>query len=66
MILATYEIVCSNGYPADTAEGVKSFLTSAVNEGQQGLEELGYVPLPETFKEKVVSSIDAIGGAPTQ
>ena len=66
LILATYEIVCSNGYPADTAEGIKSFLTSAVNEGQQGLEELGYVPLPETFKEKVVSSIDAIGGAPTQ
>ena len=60
LVLATYEIVCSQGYDADTAAGVKSFLTSAANEGQTNLGEQGYVPLPDSFKEKVTASIDAI------
>ncbi|CAM2930541.1 phosphate ABC transporter substrate-binding protein PstS [Skermania piniformis] len=61
LILATYEIVCSKGYDADTSAAVKSFLTSAVNEGQSGLEQLGYVPLPNDFKAKAAASIEAIG-----
>ncbi|NLG54916.1 MAG: phosphate ABC transporter substrate-binding protein PstS [Rhodococcus sp.] len=60
LVLATYEIVCSAGYDADTSAAVKSFLTSAANEGQQGLEEEGYVPLPDSFKEKLTESIEAI------
>ncbi|TSD96562.1 phosphate ABC transporter substrate-binding protein PstS [Skermania sp. ID1734] len=61
LILATYEVVCSKGYDPDTATAVKSFLTSAVNEGQSGLADLGYVPLPQHFKEKVAASINAMG-----
>ena len=34
LMLATYEIVCSKGYDADTAAAVKSFLTVSANEGQ--------------------------------
>ena len=60
LILATYEVVCSKGYDADTATAVKSFLTSAANEGQSGLAELGYVPLPDAFKQTVLGSINAI------
>ncbi|MGB3371404.1 MAG: phosphate ABC transporter substrate-binding protein PstS [Rhodococcus sp. (in: high G+C Gram-positive bacteria)] len=60
LVLATYEIVCSAGYDADTSAAVKSFLLSAANEGQQGLEEAGYVPLPENFKERLVTAINAI------
>jgi phosphate transport system substrate-binding protein len=60
LVLATYEIVCSGGYDADTSAAVKSFLTSAANEGQEGLEEIGYVPLPDSFKTKLTESIDAI------
>lgn len=60
LVLATYEIVCSAGYDADTAASVKSFLTSAANEGQEGLAEQGYVPLPTSFKERLTESIDAI------
>ena len=60
LVLATYEIVCSKGYDAETAEAVKSFLTVAANEGQEGLSEAGYIPLPDTFKERLVGSIDAI------
>jgi len=60
LVLATYEIVCSAGYDADTASAVKSFLLSAANEGQDGLGEQGYVPLPSSFQERLTQSIDAI------
>ena len=61
LVLATYEIVCSNGYDADTAAAIKSFLTVAANDGQAGLSDAGYVPLPDTFKERLLTSIEAIG-----
>ncbi|OKH72728.1 phosphate ABC transporter substrate-binding protein PstS [Mycolicibacterium obuense] len=60
LVLATYEIVCSAGYDADTSAAVKSFLTVAANDGQGGLSSAGYVPLPDTFKERLLTSIDAI------
>ena len=60
LMLATYEIVCSKGYDADTAAGVKSFLTVAANEGQANLSAAGYVPLPDAFKERLLKSVDAI------
>ncbi|MFC9788711.1 phosphate ABC transporter substrate-binding protein PstS [Rhodococcus sp. NPDC127528] len=61
LVLATYEIVCSKGYDADTSAAVKSFLTSAANEGQADLAAQGYVPLPGTVKDKLNSSVAAIG-----
>lgn len=61
LVLATYEIVCSNGYDAETAAAVKSFLTVAANDAQGGLSAAGYVPLPERFKERLLTSIEAIG-----
>jgi phosphate transport system substrate-binding protein len=61
LVLATYEIVCSKGYDPETAAAVKSFLTVAANDGQAALSDAGYVPLPDRFKERLVSSIDAIG-----
>jgi phosphate transport system substrate-binding protein len=61
LVLATYEIVCSKGYDAETAAAVKSFLTVAANDGQGGLSAAGYVPLPEQFKERLLTSIEAIG-----
>ena len=60
LVLATYEIVCSKGYDADTAAAVKSFLTVAANEGQANLGPAGYVPLPDAFKERLLTSISAI------
>ncbi|MGV0838052.1 phosphate ABC transporter substrate-binding protein PstS [Mycolicibacterium thermoresistibile] len=64
LVLATYEIVCSNGYEPDTATAVKSFLTAAANDGQAGLSDAGYVPLPDRFKDRLLGSIDAIGSTP--
>lgn len=63
LVLATYEVVCSDGYDAETAVAVKSFLTVAANDGQAGLSSAGYVPLPEKFKERLLTSIEAIGPA---
>jgi phosphate transport system substrate-binding protein len=60
LMLATYEIVCSKGYDADTAAAVKSFLTISANQGQANLSTAGYVPLPDSFKERLLKSVDAI------
>ena len=60
LVLATYSIVCSKGYPADTAAAVKSFLTVAANNGQEGLPAAGYVPLPDAFKQRLLASVSAI------
>ncbi|WP_328361044.1 phosphate ABC transporter substrate-binding protein PstS [Mycobacterium sp. NBC_00419] len=60
LILATYEIVCSKGYDADTAAAVKSFLTVAANYGQDGLPAAGYVPLPDAFKQRLLTAVTAI------
>jgi phosphate transport system substrate-binding protein len=60
LVLATYEIVCSKGYDADTTAAVKSFLTVSANQGQANLSTAGYIPLPDAFKERLTKSIDAI------
>ncbi|KGI69849.1 phosphate ABC transporter substrate-binding protein PstS [Mycolicibacterium rufum] len=60
LVLATYEIVCSAGYDAETSAAVKSFLTVSANDGQGGLSSAGYVPLPDKFKERLLTSIQAI------
>jgi phosphate transport system substrate-binding protein len=60
LVLATYEIVCSKGYPAETAAAVKSFLTVAANDGQGGLSAAGYSPLPDAFKQRLLTAVNAI------
>ncbi|WP_436492755.1 phosphate ABC transporter substrate-binding protein PstS [Actinokineospora sp. HUAS TT18] len=60
LVLATYEIVCSKGYDADTAKAVKAFLTVAATSGQSALADAGYVPLPNEFQEKLLTAIKAI------
>ncbi|MEV6772885.1 phosphate ABC transporter substrate-binding protein PstS [Nocardia sp. NPDC051030] len=60
IILPTYEIVCSKYSDADTAKAVKAFLTSAVGNGQTGLADAGYVPIPDAFKTKLATAINAI------
>nr|WP_042183640.1 phosphate ABC transporter substrate-binding protein PstS [Kibdelosporangium sp. MJ126-NF4]CEL15678.1 Phosphate ABC transporter, periplasmic phosphate-binding protein PstS (TC 3.A.1.7.1) [Kibdelosporangium sp. MJ126-NF4]CTQ93603.1 Phosphate ABC transporter, periplasmic phosphate-binding protein PstS (TC 3.A.1.7.1) [Kibdelosporangium sp. MJ126-NF4] len=60
LVLATYEIVCSKGYDADTAKAVKAFLTVAATSAQAGLADAGYVPLPQEFQEKLLTAVKAI------
>ena len=44
----------------DTAAAVKSFLTVSANQGQANLSAAGFVPLPDSFKERLLKSVDAI------
>jgi phosphate ABC transporter phosphate-binding protein len=60
LILATYEIVCSKGYSPETFNAIKSFLSVAVNNGQNELSSAGYVPLPDKVKERVAAAINAM------
>jgi phosphate transport system substrate-binding protein len=60
IVLATYEIVCSKYSDPDTATAVKAFLKAALGPGQEGLEENGYIPIPEAFKERLTTAVDAI------
>ncbi len=60
IMLATYEIVCSKYPDAEVATAVKAFLHSALGNGQTGLEENGYIPIPDTFKTRLTQAVDAI------
>ena len=60
IVLATYEIVCSKYADADTGTAVKAFLQSTITGGQTGLADNGYIPIPDTFKTKLTTAIDAI------
>jgi phosphate transport system substrate-binding protein len=60
-LLVTYEIVCSQGLAADKTALVKDFLGYFASDAtQQGLEELGYAPLPAELLTEVKASVDAI------
>jgi phosphate transport system substrate-binding protein len=61
LVLATYEIVCSKGYAPDVSQALKSFMKVALSSDPAKLAEAGYTPLPDGFKSKVTSAVDAIG-----
>ena len=61
IVLVTYEIVCSKYPNADTGVAVRAFMEAAVGDGQQDLDQYGYIPLPASFKSKLLTAIDAIG-----
>lgn len=60
LLLATYELVCSKGYDADTAKAVKAFLTVSATTAQQPIADKGFVPLPQSLQDKVLTAINAI------
>ena len=58
IVLATYEIVCGKGLPADKLPLVKGLLGyAASSEGQSQLAELGYAPLPDSVRTKVEAAV---------
>ncbi|HEY3259009.1 MAG TPA: phosphate ABC transporter substrate-binding protein PstS [Pseudonocardiaceae bacterium] len=61
LVLATYEIVCSKYTDTETGKAVKAFLTVAATDGQQGLEDNGYIAMPAAFQEKLLAAVKAIG-----
>lgn len=61
ILLVTYEIVCSKAKDAEKGKLIKAFLKHfAAADTQQGLEEIGYAPLPDSVRTKVTAAIDAL------
>lgn len=62
IVLVSYDIACPAYKDADTAKFVKSWLTYVVSEeGQQtASQNAGSAPLPDSLRETVMQSIDAI------
>jgi phosphate transport system substrate-binding protein len=60
IVLATYEVVCSKYPDAQVGTAVKAFLQSTIGAGQNGLADNGYIPIPDTFKSKLSTAVNAI------
>jgi phosphate transport system substrate-binding protein len=60
LILVTYEIVCQKYSDAAIGSLVKSFLTYTSGQGQAGLPDLGYAPLPTEIVSKVQAAVAKI------
>jgi phosphate transport system substrate-binding protein len=60
IVLATYEIVCSKYPDAQVGTAVKAFLQSTIGGGQNGLGDNGYVPIPDSFKSRLSTAVNAI------
>jgi len=61
IVLVTYEVVCSKGLDAGKTALEKAFLGHFVSSKvQQGLQDVGYAPLPEEVRTKVETAVKAI------
>jgi phosphate transport system substrate-binding protein len=60
IVLATYEIVCSKYSDSQIGTAVKAFLQATIGPGQNGLADNGYVPIPDAFKSRLSTAVDAI------
>jgi phosphate transport system substrate-binding protein len=60
IVLATYEIVCSKYPDPQVGAAVKAFLQSTIAAGQNGLADNGYIPIPDAFKSRLSTAVNAI------
>jgi phosphate transport system substrate-binding protein len=60
IVLATYELVCSKYPDSRVGTAVKAFLQSTLGAGQRDLAGNGYIPVPDEFKPRLSSAVNAI------
>jgi phosphate transport system substrate-binding protein len=60
IVLATYEIVCSKYPDPQVGMAVKAFLQSTIGAGQNGLADNGYIAIPDAFKLRLSTAVNAI------
>ncbi len=60
IVLATYEVVCSKYPDPQVGTAVKAFLQSTIGAGQNGLADNGYIPIPDAFKSRLSTAVNAI------
>jgi phosphate transport system substrate-binding protein len=60
IVLATYEVVCSKYPDPQVGTAVKAFLEATIGDGQTGLADNGYIPIPDAFKSRLSTAVNAI------
>src|ERR1700761_8095430 len=60
IVLATYEVVCSTHPDSQVGTAVKAFLQATIGPGQNGLADNGYIPIPDAFKSRLSTAVNAI------
>jgi phosphate transport system substrate-binding protein len=60
IVLATYEVVCSKYSDSQVGTAVKAFLQATIGPGQNGLADNGYIPIPDAFKTRLSTAVNAI------
>ncbi|MFZ0904267.1 MAG: phosphate ABC transporter substrate-binding protein PstS [Mycobacterium sp.] len=60
IVLATYEIVCSKYPDSATGAAVKAFMQATIGNGQTGLDQYGYIPMPSSFQSKLAAAVNDI------
>jgi phosphate transport system substrate-binding protein len=60
IVLATYEVVCSKYSDSQVGTAVKAFLETTIGSGQNGLADNGYIPIPDAFKSRLSTAVNAI------
>lgn len=60
IVMTTYETVCSRYPDPEVGAAVRSFLTVTLEDGQSDLSDNGYVPVPESLKDRLRVAISAI------
>ncbi|WP_205872946.1 phosphate ABC transporter substrate-binding protein PstS [Mycobacterium camsae] len=60
IVLATYEVVCSKYPDAQQGTAVRAFLQSTIGSGQTGLADHGYIPIPDAFRARLSTAVNAI------
>ncbi len=56
----SYPIVLATYRDPQVGTAMKAFLQSALGAGQNGLADHGYVPVPDQFKSRLLTAVDAI------
>lgn len=59
-LLTTYEIFCSAGYNKATTERLHTFLYSALTEGQKIVSTHGFIPLPDSYRNTLLQTVNAL------
>ena len=60
IVLATYEIVCSKYPDSATGAAVKAFMQTTIGNGQAGLDQYRYFPMPSSFQSKLAAAVNDI------
>lgn len=60
IILAAYQVVCSRYPDSQIASAIRKFLAVALEDAQHRAADLGYAPVPDWLKDRLLTAVAAI------